>query len=224
MENSEAEGDIKGISRSPPVDTENVNDSMQNNAPKTDRMDGLLCGNRVETSPGCASDTADVEACCRGGGSAMETAKHCQRERNNLSVLSVALIDLPSGDCTHNLRYNKQKDISPNLAGKYVWQRVRTCQQFARCNAAKAGGAVCAAYEIAYGDQIAVFSAFMMSVLKAQQIPLVYRFSLFNRRPRRSEHCCECRRKVKMTNFVWRSSSPCCLGSRSLVWVIPVFY
>ncbi|XP_055339261.1 uncharacterized protein LOC129588874 isoform X2 [Paramacrobiotus metropolitanus] len=35
----------------------------------------------------------------------------------------------------------------------------------------KAGGAVCAAYEIAYGDQIAVFSAFMTSALEAQQIP-----------------------------------------------------
>ncbi|XP_055339392.1 uncharacterized protein LOC129588979 [Paramacrobiotus metropolitanus] len=35
----------------------------------------------------------------------------------------------------------------------------------------KAGGAVCAAYEIAYGDQIAVYSAFMTSALKAQQIP-----------------------------------------------------
>ncbi|XP_055339264.1 uncharacterized protein LOC129588875 [Paramacrobiotus metropolitanus] len=35
----------------------------------------------------------------------------------------------------------------------------------------KAGGAVCAAYEIAYGDQIAVYSAFMASALAAQQIP-----------------------------------------------------
>ncbi|XP_055339313.1 uncharacterized protein LOC129588918 [Paramacrobiotus metropolitanus] len=35
----------------------------------------------------------------------------------------------------------------------------------------KAGGAVWAAYEIAYGDQIAVFTAFMTSALKAQQIP-----------------------------------------------------
>ncbi|XP_055339334.1 uncharacterized protein LOC129588937 [Paramacrobiotus metropolitanus] len=35
----------------------------------------------------------------------------------------------------------------------------------------KAGGAVCAAYEIAYGDQIAVFSAFMTSALNSQQIP-----------------------------------------------------
>ncbi|XP_055356946.1 uncharacterized protein LOC129602030 isoform X2 [Paramacrobiotus metropolitanus] len=35
----------------------------------------------------------------------------------------------------------------------------------------KAGGAVCAAYEIAYGDQIAVYSAFMTSVLEAHLIP-----------------------------------------------------
>ncbi|XP_055339273.1 uncharacterized protein LOC129588883 [Paramacrobiotus metropolitanus] len=35
----------------------------------------------------------------------------------------------------------------------------------------KAGGAVCAAYEIAYGDQIAVFSAFMASALEAHQKP-----------------------------------------------------
>ncbi|XP_055339356.1 uncharacterized protein LOC129588949 [Paramacrobiotus metropolitanus] len=35
----------------------------------------------------------------------------------------------------------------------------------------KAGGAVCAAYEIAYGDQIAVFSAFMTAALEAQQKP-----------------------------------------------------
>ncbi|XP_055339361.1 uncharacterized protein LOC129588955 [Paramacrobiotus metropolitanus] len=35
----------------------------------------------------------------------------------------------------------------------------------------KAGGAVCAAYEIAYGDQIAVYTAFMTSALEAQQIP-----------------------------------------------------
>ncbi|XP_055349356.1 uncharacterized protein LOC129596181 [Paramacrobiotus metropolitanus] len=35
----------------------------------------------------------------------------------------------------------------------------------------KAGGAVCAAYEIAYGDQIAVYSSFMASALEAGQIP-----------------------------------------------------
>ncbi|XP_055349375.1 uncharacterized protein LOC129596195 isoform X2 [Paramacrobiotus metropolitanus] len=35
----------------------------------------------------------------------------------------------------------------------------------------KAGAAVCAAYEIAYGDQIALFSAFMASALEKGQIP-----------------------------------------------------
>ncbi|XP_055339324.1 uncharacterized protein LOC129588928 [Paramacrobiotus metropolitanus] len=35
----------------------------------------------------------------------------------------------------------------------------------------KAGSAACAAYEIAYGDQIAVFSAFMTSTLGTHQIP-----------------------------------------------------
>ncbi|XP_055339384.1 uncharacterized protein LOC129588974 [Paramacrobiotus metropolitanus] len=57
----------------------------------------------------------------------------------------------------------------------------------------KAGGAVCAAYEIAYGDQIAVFSAFMTSALEAKEIPIhasTYCMEIVGADPDFQRFCC----------------------------------
>ncbi|XP_055339379.1 uncharacterized protein LOC129588969 [Paramacrobiotus metropolitanus] len=59
----------------------------------------------------------------------------------------------------------------PSLASSFPFAEFSDVSNSRDVMLQKAGGAVCAAYEIAYGDQIAVFSAFMTAALEAQQLP-----------------------------------------------------